>query len=71
MDGLYTIDLYKKQRKDKGEIYDFEETWMTYHWLGKHSDRFRREPTAAYIKHIFQARSEEIDHQDVVKPFLT
>lgn len=42
----------------------------TYHLLGNHDGGFDREAAIAVIKEVLQARTEEIDDEDVMKAFL-
>lgn len=42
----------------------------SYHLLSHHDHRLYREPSVAMIKQIFERRTEEVDHQDVVEAFL-
>lgn len=42
----------------------------TYHLLGDHDGGLNREAAIAMIEEVLQARTQEIDDEDVVKAFL-
>lgn len=41
------------------------------HLLGDHHHGLGREPAVAVVKQIFETRAEQVDHKDVVQPFLS
>lgn len=42
----------------------------THHLLSYHDNRFGGESPVAVVKEILQARTEQVDHQDVVQTLL-
>jgi hypothetical protein len=42
----------------------------TYHLTGSHTSSFDRKLSSAHIKEILQARAKQVDHENIVQPFL-
>lgn len=43
----------------------------TNHLLGNHNDRLDTELPPTHVKQVLQTRSKQVDHKNVVQPFLT
>lgn len=49
----------------------FRERAGTHHLLRRHDDCLDAEPPATHIKQVLQARSEQVDHQNVVQALVS